>query len=98
MEVLEASAVVHDIGILVAFQKHGKSLGRLQEIEGPAWAEKMLGKPGFTEEMIKRISYLVGHHHTYLNIVGTGYQILVETDFLVNLYKGKRDADAVKKA
>ena len=31
--------------------------------------------------------YLVGHHHTYKNIEGMDYQILVEADFLVNLYE-----------
>ena len=34
-----------------------------------------------------------GHHHTYTNIDGMDYQILVEADFLVNLYE-----DSVPKA
>ena len=40
-----------------------------------------------------RVAYLVGHHHTYTNINGMDYQILVEADFLVNLYE-----DSVPKA
>ena len=28
---------------------------------------------------------MVGHHHTYTNINGMDYQILVEADFLVNI-------------
>ena len=40
-----------------------------------------------------RVAYLVGHHHTYTNIDGMDYQILVEADFLVNLYE-----DSVPKA
>ena len=28
-----------------------------------------------------------GHHHTYQDIEGLDYQILVEADFLVNLYE-----------
>jgi hypothetical protein len=37
--------------------------------------------------VIERICYLVGHHHTYNDIQGMDYQILVEADFLVNLYE-----------
>ena len=35
----------------------------------------------------ERICYLIGHHHTYDKIDGTDYQILVDADFLVNLYE-----------
>ena len=41
---LEAAAYVHDIGIKVAEEKYGSSNGRLQEQEGPAVAEDMLGR------------------------------------------------------
>ena len=47
----------------------------------------------FTPAQADRVAYLVGHHHTYTNIDGMDYQILVEADFLVNLYE-----DSVPKA
>ena len=47
----------------------------------------------FTPAQADRVAYLVGHHHTYTNIKGMDYQILVEADFLVNLYE-----DSVPKA
>ena len=47
----------------------------------------------FTPAQADRAAYLVGHHHTYTNIDGMDYQILVEADFLVNLYE-----DSVPKA
>ena len=47
----------------------------------------MLGRLHFDEKIIRRVSYLVGHHHTYDQIDGLDYQILVEADFLVNLYE-----------
>lgn len=34
----------------------------------------------FEEKLIKRVCYLVGHHHTYTDIDGIDYQILVEAD------------------
>jgi hypothetical protein len=30
---------------------------------------------------------LIGHHHTYSKIDGIDYQILIEADFLVNIYE-----------
>ena len=50
-------------------------------------AEKMLAELNYDPEIIARVSYLVGHHHTYTNIDGMDYQILVEADFLVNLFE-----------
>lgn len=38
----------------------------------------------FSPKVTERVSYLVGHHHTYDHIDGMDYQILVEADFLVN--------------
>ena len=48
---LEAAAYVHDIGIKVAEEKYGSSNGRLQEQEGPAVAEDMLGRMHFDEKI-----------------------------------------------
>lgn len=98
IEVLEAAAVVHDIGIKVCMEKYGKCNGKLQEQEGPAYAEELLNRLGFRKELIERVSYLVAHHHTYSNIDGIDYQILVEADFLVNLFEnqdGKENIQAV---
>ena len=92
---LEAAAYVHDIGIKVAEEKYGSSNGRLQEQEGPAVAEEMLGRLHFDEKIIWRVSYMVGHHHTYDQIDGLDYQILVEADFLVNLYEDGVTKEAV---
>lgn len=85
--ILEAAAYVHDIGIHVAEQKYGYQNGKLQEQEGPPAARKLMEPLGFTEEEIERVEFLVGHHHTYTNINAPDYQILVEADFLVNLFE-----------
>lgn len=85
--VLEAAAYVHDIGIHVAEQKYGRQNGKLQEQEGPAAARRLMEPLGFPENVIRRVEFLVGHHHTYTNIDAPDYQILVEADFLVNLYE-----------
>ena len=43
--------------------------------------------------MIERVAWLVGHHHTYTDIDGADYQILVEADFLVNLFESNHPAE-----
>ena len=84
LRILEAAAYVHDIGIRNAERKYGKCGGKLQEQEGPIIAQKMLSQLGFENYIVERICFLIGHHHTYDNIDGLDYQILVEADFLVN--------------
>lgn len=95
---LEAAAVVHDAGIKPAEEKYGQCGGKLQEQEGPAAAEPLLRKCGFDEEIIQRVLWLIAHHHTYDGIDGLDYQILVEADFLVNLYEDNASREAVKAA
>lgn len=96
--ILEAAAYTHDIGIKPAEAKYGRCDGELQEKEGPILAQHMLSDLGFENYMIERICYLIGHHHTYTNIEGLDYQILVEADFLVNLYEDEMSDHAIRKA
>lgn len=86
--IIETAAIVHDIGIHLCEQKFGSCNGKLQEQEGPAEARRLLQTVGgYTERQIERVCWLVGHHHTYHDIDGMDYQILIEADFLVNLYE-----------
>ena len=55
----------------------------------------MLQRLQYTEEVIDRVCYLVAHHHTYSHIEGKDYQLLVEADFLVNLYEDAEPEDVV---
>lgn len=95
--ILETAAIVHDIGIKTAEQEYGRSDGKLQERLGPAIAQEMLAELCYAPDVVERVCFLVGHHHTYDRIDGLDYQILVEADFLVNLYEdeaGKGAAEA----
>lgn len=96
--VLEAAALVHDIGIHPAEAKYGSSAGKYQEELGPAEAESLLARLDWPETDIRRISFLVGHHHTYTDIDELDYQILVEADFLVNLYEDALPPEAQRHA
>jgi predicted metal-dependent HD superfamily phosphohydrolase len=96
--ILEAAALTHDIGIHLCEEKYGNCSGKLQEKEGPALAEKLLADLGFDEIVSKRVQYLIAHHHTYSNVDGIDYQILIEADFLVNLHEDEASKDAIKNA
>lgn len=96
--VSRAAAVVHDIGIRPALQKYGSCDGPYQEQEGPAPARDLLTRLGWETADIDRVCYLVGHHHTYTGVEGADYQILIEADFLVNLYEGGASQDAIDNA
>ncbi len=87
--VVKVAAIVHDIGIRPSLAKYGSARGTYQEKEGPPVARNMLESLGYDADLIARVCYLVGHHHTYENIDGLDYQILVEADFLVNIFEGK---------
>ena len=61
-------------------------------------AQRMLSDVGIENYLIDRICYLIGHHHTYDNIEGLDYQILVEADFLVNLYEDDVNRHGIEQA
>ena len=95
--ILECAALVHDIGIRASEKKYGYQNGKLQEQEGPAVARDLLIKiGGYTEEQIERICWLVAHHHTYHASEDVDYQILIEADFLVNLYEDNESEEAIR--
>lgn len=96
--IFEAAALTHDIGIHLCEEKYGDCSGKLQEKEGPAIAEKLLADLNFEEKVSRQVQYLIAHHHTYDAIDGMDYQILVEADFLVNLYEGGASEQAIEQA
>lgn len=94
---LEAAALVHDIGIKPAEEKYGACTGKQQELEGPPVAQQLLERLGFTSDVISRVKFLVAHHHTYNCIDGIDYQILVEADFIVNMDEDEMSIDAINR-
>ena len=97
-DIIEIAGLMHDIGIKVSREKYGSSAGHYQELEGPSIARNMLEELGYDESVIERVCYLIAHHHTYNNIDGIDYQILVEADLLVNFAEKQTSAENIKKA
>ena len=95
---LEIAAYVHDIGIKKSEELYGECSGKHQEELGPELAKNLLADLGCEGIVIKRVCYLVGHHHTYTNVDSKDYQILLEADFLVNLYEDQVPQNGVEAA
>lgn len=93
--VLEVSAILHDIGIKVSEEKYNSSAGKYQEIEGPAVAKSILQKYKITDESMGRILHLIGNHHSYTKIDGKEFQMLIEADFIVNIFEDNTNREAV---
>ena len=81
---LEAEALVHDIACPLCRIKYGNVKGELQEKESEALILTFFSGCNIAEETVKRIAYVVSHHHTVTNVDGLDYQYLLEADFLVN--------------
>ncbi|GHU94955.1 HD family phosphohydrolase [Clostridia bacterium] len=96
--ILETAAIVHDIGIKPSIEKYGSSAGKYQEQEGGTVAKAMLVQLGFDATVIDRICFLVRHHHTYTDVDGLDYQILLEADFLVNMLEEKMTQPTIRSA
>lgn len=83
-EVLELTAVVHDIACPLCREKYGNTNGSNQELESPPLVETFFEGLPVDPADLSRISFLVAHHHTDTGVDGLDYQILLEADFLVN--------------
>ncbi len=96
LETLIISAIVHDIACPLCREKYGNTNGKYQEMEGPALVRELLDEFQLGDEKVERICFLVGHHHTYSNVDGLDYQILLEADFLVNIDESHMDEETIE--
>lgn len=86
-DILEITALTHDIGIKNSELKYHSAAGPYQEKEGPPEAKALLETLGFDTAVVNRVCWLIAHHHTYSDIVELDHQILVEADFIVNAHE-----------
>lgn len=94
--ILEVAAVLHDIGIKESERKYNSSAGNYQEIEGPAVAKDILEEFNLDKNFVDRVCYLIGHHHTYNKIDDVDYQILIEADFIINIFEDSIEKERVE--
>lgn len=81
---MEVAAITHDIACPLCRAKYGNTNSKHQETEGEQLVVQFLKDSGIDESILKRVQYLVGHHHTLTEIDGTDHQILIEADYIAN--------------
>ncbi len=81
---LEVAAITHDIACPLCREKYGNTNGKHQETEGASMVRDFLRDTGLAEAQIDRVAFLVGHHHTFTDVHGKDYQILLEADYIAN--------------
>ncbi len=83
--VVIAAAILHDIGIHKAEEKHKSSSGKFQEIEGPPIAREILKKLQFPQEIIDEVCVIIANHHSPGKVDTNNFKVLYDADWLVNL-------------
>ena len=94
--IVKAAAILHDIGIHEAERKHGSSVGKYQEIEGPPIAEEILERYNLDAEVIEHICKIIANHHTLNGFDSTEFRIILDADRLVNIPEDLPEASEEK--
>lgn len=95
-QIIELTAIVHDIACPLCRVKYGNTSGKNQEIESEALLRTFFAEFNLPSDILERIIYIVSHHHTYENIDGIDYQIIIEADYLVNAAESSYSKENIK--
>lgn len=87
--ILEISAMIHDVGIKPAKENDLKATIEECDAQSVISGREMLEKLGFASDIIDRVCHIIGVRHTIEDddIDGMDLQILIEAEYLVNLYE-----------
>ena len=83
--IVQAAAILHDIGIQQAQRKHGSFAGRYQEIEGPPIAREILQDLDFEPQRIDHVCRIIANHHSARDIDTLEFRIIWDADWIVNI-------------
>lgn len=81
--VIQAAALLHDIGIHEAEKKYGSAAGKYQEIEGPPIAQSILARYNLKRETMEHICRIIANHHSTKDIDTTEFRCIWDADWLV---------------
>ena len=96
LERIEITAIIHDIACPLCRTKYGSAPGDKQELESPALVRDFLEEFDMPYGTKERINFIVSHHHTYKNVDGIDWQIILEADYLVNADESSQPKDAIE--
>ena len=84
LDVVIASALLHDVGIKKAEELLGHCNGSAQEEYGPPIAESLLVSVGFPAEKIETVKDIIGNHHSPSRYDYPELALLKAADLIVN--------------
>lgn len=84
INIIIASALLHDVGIKISEEKHGYNDGKTQEKYGPDIAEELLTSIEFPADKIIIIKNIIGNHHSKSRYDYPELAILKAADLIVN--------------
>ncbi|MCQ2555323.1 MAG: HD domain-containing protein [Clostridia bacterium] len=96
LEILEISALVHDIACPLCRVKYGSTLPSYQEKEGEILSREFLNNTPLSENDIERIAYITGHHHSPEFSDGPDFQILLEADYIANAIENSWEKEKIR--
>ena len=95
---LELAAIVHDISCPLCRKKYGNTGYPHQEAESAPLVKAFFKNLDVPQDIVDRVTYIVSHHHTYSNVDGLDYQILLEADFIINADGHSMSKEAIQNA
>jgi HD superfamily phosphodiesterase len=96
-DIVEAAAILHDIGIHEAEKRYQSTAGKHQMELGPAIASEILNNLGKDHRFIESVNKIIGNHHILNGDSSKEFQVVYEADWLVNLQDDFKDWDNKKK-
>ena len=84
VDIVVASALLHDVGIKPSEEKFGYNDGKTQEEFGPPVADEMLKSIGFPDDKIIKVCEIIGNHHSASRYDYAELKLLKEADRVVN--------------
>jgi len=98
--IVQAGALLHDIGIPKAKEVHGSSAGKYQEIEGPPIARKIMTKLDMKAEQIDLVCRIIANHHSAADpatVATPEFKAVWDADWLVNFPGRYREKSSEEK-
>ncbi len=83
-EIIEISALLHDIACPMLREKHGSANGKLQEEQGPELIREVFSEKDIADDILDEVCDVVSVHHTYNKIINIEHQIMIEADYIAN--------------
>jgi HD superfamily phosphodiesterase len=84
LDIVLATAILHDVGIKIAEEKHGSQDAEKQELYGPPTAQELLSSIDFPASKIEKVKEIIGNHHSPSKYDYVELEILKEADRIVN--------------